>query len=234
MNRSLLCLPLALFAHPQDPSPGGTEARSFEVRSVCGFEVRLTNGFADHPLCGQVMDVLHNQLYRTGRVVADEALAKIRTIPIWVGFEDPRQVDKCMAYHPNPRWLEEHGYPTELAGCVEVANAKNFLSWTLDQPWMLLHELAHGYHHQFLGYGNQKVRAAFEAARKGGGYEEVLHINGSRQRHYALTNVQEYFAEASEAYFGTNDFFPFVRSELRHHDPVGFAMLETVYGKRRR
>ena len=31
----------------------------------------------------------------------------------------------------------------------------------------------------------------------------------------------EYFAEASEAYFGTNDFFPFVRIELRRHDPIG-------------
>ena len=25
----------------------------------------------------------------------------------------------------------------------------------------------------------------------------------------------EYFAEASEAFFGTNDFYPFVRAELR-------------------
>ena len=28
-----------------------------------------------------------------------------------------------------------------------------------------------------------------------------------------------YYAETSEAFFGTNDFYPYVRSELRRHDP---------------
>ena len=35
----------------------------------------------------------------------------------------------------------------------------------------------------------------------------------------------EYFAEASEAYFGTNDFYPYVRSELAEHDPALFELL---------
>jgi dipeptidyl-peptidase-4 len=30
----------------------------------------------------------------------------------------------------------------------------------------------------------------------------------------------EYFAEATEAYFGKNDFFPFNREELKAHDPL--------------
>jgi hypothetical protein len=233
MHRIVPCLALTWLAFSQDPQPQSPKSVAYEEREVCGFAVRLTNDFGKHPLGDAVMRELHNQLYRVGRVVPDEALAKIRTIPIWVGFEDPRQAAACMAYHPSPVWLRENSYPEQMAGGVELANAKNFLSWTLDQPWMLLHELAHGYHHQFLTYGNAKVRAAFEAARKNGGYEEVLHINGRKLRHYALTNVQEYFAESSEAYFGTNDFFPFVRSELATHDPEGTAMLEAVWGKRR-
>ena len=31
----------------------------------------------------------------------------------------------------------------------------------------------------------------------------------------------EYFAELSEAYFGTNDFYPFVRGELQTTRPAG-------------
>ena len=37
------------------------------------------------------------------------------------------------------------------------------------------------------------------------------------------------FAEISEAYFGTNDFYPFTRAELAAYDPVGYAMLEQVW-----
>ncbi len=39
----------------------------------------------------------------------------------------------------------------------------------------------------------------------------------------------EHFAEASEAFFGTNDFYPFVRAELRRHDPGMYALLEKLW-----
>jgi hypothetical protein len=54
----------------------------------------------------------------------------------------------------------------------------------------------------------------------------VLHIDGREQQAYALTNPMEYFAECTEAYFGTNDFFPFVRAELKKHDPAGYELME--------
>ena len=40
---------------------------------------------------------------------------------------------------------------------------------------------------------------------------------------------QEYFAEGTEAYFYRNDFFPFVRAELKEHDPDLFALLEEIW-----
>jgi hypothetical protein len=42
--------------------------------------------------------------------------------------------------------------------------------------------------------------------------------------------VDEYFAELSEAYFWVNDFYPFVRAELREHDPAGYAAVEAAWG----
>jgi hypothetical protein len=39
----------------------------------------------------------------------------------------------------------------------------------------------------------------------------------------------EYFAEASEAWFGTNDFYPYVKSELEEHDPAIAALLGRVW-----
>ena len=95
----------------------------------------------------------------------------------------------------------------------------------------MLHELAHSYHDQVLGFDQADIMAAFEAAEQQGIYEELLLHTGRRVRHYALSNHKEYFAESTEAYFGVNDFYPFVRAELKEHDPKMFGVLEAVWGK---
>ena len=77
---------------------------------------------------------------------------------------------------------------------------------------------------------NPDVKSAFDAASASKRYESVLHWNGQTVRPYALTNPMEFFAEASEAYFGQNDFYPFVRPELKQHDPGGYAMIEKAWG----
>src|SRR5580658_2296265 len=48
---------------------------------------------------------------------------------------------------------------------VELDNATNFLSWSLEQPCMVLHELAHGYHHRFLGDDYAAIHRCYEHAR---------------------------------------------------------------------
>jgi len=39
----------------------------------------------------------------------------------------------------------------------------------------------------------------------------------------------EYFAEMTEAYWGKNDYFPFVRSELLDFDEKAYQMVETAW-----
>ena len=46
-----------------------------------------------------------------------------------------------------------------------------------------------------------------------------------------MNSDQEYFAESSEAFFGTNDFYPFVGAELKQHDPRMYEVLERAWGK---
>jgi hypothetical protein len=176
----------------------------------------------------QTLKLLDDQLYRITRVVPAEALAKLRKIPIWVELAHP--LHPCMCYHPSADWLRSHDMNPKKAGAVELSNCKAFLDWTHEQPWMVLHELAHGYHHQVLGFDNAEIKACYDQAVDSKTYESVLHINGRKVRHYALTNDQEYFAEATEAYFGTNDFYPFVRAELKKHDPKMYDLLEKLWG----
>ena len=42
------------------------------------------------------------------------------------------------------------------------------------------------------------------------------------------------FAESTEAFFGTNDFYPFTRAELKEHDPEMFKVLCEVWGINRK
>jgi len=98
---------------------------------------------------------------------------------------------------------------------------------------MVLHELAHAYHDQVLGFDHPKVKAAYDAAKKSGTYDKVLIWNGRVGRHYAMTNHKEYLAETTEAFFGTNDIYPFVKAELRQHDPAMYALLAELWGVER-
>jgi hypothetical protein len=206
---------------------------NYVKQRVEGWEVLVNKKLLDKEHRGlreRTLRLLDDHLYRITRVVPLEALAKLRKIPIWVELYHPRH--PCMCYHPSAEWLRQHGMNPQKAGGVEIANARNFLTWTLTQPWMVLHELAHGYHHQVLGLDNAEVRACYDRAVASKVYDSVLHIRGRKQRHYALTNDKEYFAEATEAYFGTNDFYPFVSAELRQVDPGGYALMEKAWGVR--
>jgi Mlc titration factor MtfA (ptsG expression regulator) len=84
-----------------------------------------------------------------------------------------------------------------------------------------------------MSYGNLEIKAAYDKAKASGKYDRVERKDSEGRIHvdraYAMTTPQEYFAEATEAYFSRNDFFPFNRDELKKHDPEIFALLEKIW-----
>lgn len=136
---------------------------------------------------------------------------------------------------PNPDFTQggkvPNGHDPRLTQKVHIPQAADLLSREvmLKHPAVILHELAHAYHDQSLGFDHPEIKAAYEQAKASGSYDKVLSHTGKKVRHYALTTPQEYFAEATEAYFYRNDFFPFVRAELMEHDPALFALLEKIW-----
>jgi hypothetical protein len=233
--KQLLCLAVALVfacATAADESPPFEPTASYQVRKVEGWIVMVHPGLADKnaELLDKTLTLLGHHLYQIDRVVPKDAVAKLRKVKVWVENFDKHHL--CMCYHPHVGWLKGKKLNPDKANGIEIANPTNFLRWTIAQPWMVFHELAHAYHDQAVedGFRNKDVAAALARAREAKKYESVLHINGRTQKHYALTNPMEYFAEASEAYFGTNDFFPFVRSELKQHDPEMFKLLGKLWG----
>jgi hypothetical protein len=225
----LLAALLAVAAPPESLPYEPTEAYARDT--IEGWPIYMNRRFArsEPKLAERTLAELRFQLYQIGRAVPEPSLARLREIPIWVELDNDKK-HPCCCYHVSADWLKENGFNPRKARSVEICSAERFLEWTRQQPWMILHELSHGFHHRELTYEEPRIRAAYEQAVAEGKYEAVLRWNGRRVRHYALNNPQEYFAEATEAYFGTNDFFPFVRAELREYDARMYRLIEGIWG----
>ena len=152
-------------------------------------------------------------------------LAKLQRVPIWMEVDDPDSAGAC--YHEDRDWLLEHGINPDKTHAVEISDAAAFLTWT-NEPCVVLHELAHAYHHQYFD-NDPDIRRCYEKARFMPNLKNVLRSSGEHERHYALTSEREFFAEMTEAFFGTNDYFPFVRAELKEIDPVTCSVLKRVW-----
>jgi hypothetical protein len=133
------------------------------------------------------------------------------------------------SYHPSREWLQTNGYNPDKAKSIEIGNVAELASTSDGESWIVLRLLALAYYDQVLGQGHEGVRAAFHAAEEGGSYDSVRRSDGQEERAPALKSEWQYFAEGTEAFFGTNEHYPFVRDELRRHDPKLFEVLEEVW-----
>jgi len=231
---NLVMLVALLVMHAQDaaekPRPAFVATAQYATQEIEGWTVHVNRSLSSDrkELGDRALRLLRVKLFEITRVVPAEAAAKLRQVPIWLGVDDGHA--PCAEYHPSREWLQDNGYNPDKAQCVEIGNAQRFLDWSLQQPWMVLHELAHAYLDRCLGEERKTLRDSYQAAVDGGRYDAVLRWSGERQRAYALENDQEYFAEGCEAFFGTNDFYPFVRAELRQQDPDLCAFIARVWG----
>ncbi len=202
-------------------------------RDVEGWTVRvddrLLNG-ESAALGERALKVLTARLVAIAIVVPEKALAKLRAIPIELDLDYADL--QTMQYHPDAGWLKAHGHSETLAKCVHIPDAEGFLSPFENHlmPWVVLHELAHGYHDQVLGFDEARIRVAWEKFRDSGKYKSVLTSPGGMREHYALRDAKEFFAEMTESYFGSNDFYPFVAGELKQAEPEIFALMVEIWG----
>jgi hypothetical protein len=171
--------------------------------------------------------VLAEQVARLGRlpVVAHEHLR--RSVKVYVSSGTHRAFGA--QHHPSAEWLVKNGYPREFAGHVEICNWREFTGLVRSQPFCLLHEMAHAFHH-LTPAADPLIRAAHGQAKAAGLYRQVTRGRGTTLvEAYALSTPHEYFAELSEAYFGENDFAPYERADLRAYDPTGLRLVEQVW-----
>ena len=180
-------------------------------------------------LADDAFKALANHLQRVTYIVPEERVTELRKLRIWIDLSHEL---KSMQYHPGAGWLKNNGYDPRLVNHVHIPRAKALIepqTWA-KHPYVVLHELAHSYHDQVLSFDHPEIKAAWDNAKETGILKDVLLYTGRKVDHYGLTNHKEYFAESTEAYFGVNDFYPFVRAELKEHDPRMYQTLESIWG----
>ena len=208
-----------------------------ETRVIAGWHVHVSQALlAQEPkVTARALELLEKQLQGIVRDVPPPAVAELRKVPLYFSPEYPG-VKPRAEFHPDAKWLREHGRDPAMAKGVEFTNVRIFERETDRMPNFALHELAHAYHNLVLpgGFGNPEIKAGHARAKAGGKYESVECWHGTgkpvtQERAYAMTNPQEFFAENTEAFFSRSDFFPFNRAELKQHDSETFALLEKLW-----
>lgn len=231
---------MVLFVARADPERAGESkaAKRFDpiVREIEGFKVHIDPKMleGEHSAGGaKALTMLASNLLRITIMIPEDRLKQLQGIGIWIEHDHPEIDVEPGPYHPGAEWLVERGYDERLAKKVHITRAASLLDrrQLAKHPSVILHELSHAFHDQILGgYDEPRILAAYKKAMAAGIYDEVLDHLGRKVRAYAASTPMEYFAEGTEAYFDRNDFYPFVRAELKEHDPVLHDLLEEIWG----
>ena len=205
----------------------------FVYRDVLGWQVTIDRAALQQQpkMTARGLEHLRQQLFQITLVVPAENVNELRRVPIWLGHD---QAKLGIAFHPQRGWLTAHGYvPPQRQSQIGIQSGRVYLHESLRQPWLVFHELCHGFDWFTIGglreYGNALKADRYKAAIKSGRYQSTLHWDSKMRKPYHATNHMEFFAETSEAFFGTNDIYPFVRAELRDHDPETFRLLSELW-----
>ncbi|MGL4554270.1 MAG: hypothetical protein ACRC33_24160 [Gemmataceae bacterium] len=214
---------------------GYTLTSEYRQITASGFTVLIhPEVIADRKVHAAVTEEIGRQLRDLSGYMPDGKLRRLREVRVWVEHRQKGAVSTA-EFHGSASLLRELGSNPDKEGDIEVSRAGQFVEvCRREQPYGLLHEFAHAHHHHVLGKDHQGVKAAYRQAIDRGLYDAVKHVSGVRKRAFASTNDLEYFAELTEAYFGKNESYPFVRADLKRHDPVGHALMVEAWGEPKR
>ena len=219
-----------------DISSDESEVDGFIKSYYNGFLIYIYESSMDHEYFNQALDQLKTKIDRIASLLPSNIYSEIQNFKI--------VLDDRSSLYPNDAawanassssgWLINNDFSDFFTATTYIINYKNWVDWEITQPDMLLHEIAHIYHHQILGIDNQNILDTYENALLIDEYYSVPRIGWDGEltseewEHFCLTNHGEYFAELVEAYFGLNDWYPNTRDELIIVDPQGHELISTL------
>ncbi len=204
--------------------------------NISGFHVLVEKKAIESSITktNKALALLETSLNKVNNLPFNDTIKnQLLAVPIFIDLAT--ETDKAAVYHASRDWLSANGYIVEKERAVEITNITNFMNWSeQNQPYMVLHELTHAFHHRVYDFQNSDITNAFNNLMDKGLYQNVRRHNGNgnytvEAEAYARVNEIEFFAEVSEAYFGENDYFPFDKEDLAAYDSVAFKMVEKVW-----
>ena len=230
--RVVLMCALSIAGTAQAETKPFDPASSYQSTTVQGFSVVIhPEVFAHKAAAAQMQQELEAQLTAIRRVMQPDRLEKLQKVKLWVEWE--RNPKGAAEFHHCEGWLKANGYNPAKVNAIEIGNTTNFVKWSRqNQPWMVMHELAHAYHKTVLTHGYKPLKDSYKRAMDQKLYHAVANSRGKKLKAYCTNNQMEFFAEMTEAYLGKNDFYPFTRAELKKHDPKTYAVIEKIWKSR--
>ncbi len=162
-------------------------------------------------------------LVKTRQMLSDDPLKKLQAVKIWLEVDSTNGKHgrtSAYQYHPDLDWLQEMDFHPGKVKCVEFGNAAGLAKRSdFKTVQVTMHELAHAYHNQVLGFDDPDVIAAHKRAREEGKYPERDWV--------VRANHKEFFAGLTTRYFESEE----RRKEIVERDPVFAKKLEQYWGQ---
>ena len=195
MMTRALCLIACLLgptAMAQDPPAEKPAAKPvaedrFEVGNLEGWTTYINRDVPrQHPEpTARTLEHLRWELYQIKLGVPALAVSDMQKHnAIWIEYQE--KVD--LSYHPERAWLLDRGYtiPRDFPSFMSLS-VKTHMGDSYRHPFVVFHELAHGYDYHFIGkgrdYGNAECQANYERMMKAGTYEKVKIWDGRTGSH---------------------------------------------------
>ncbi len=160
---------------------------------------------------------------------------ELREIPIYLMYGPKARgggMSNGLQYFPEAAPDHHPELDSRWRNAIAVHCADNYARitdfWALKS---LTHEYAHAHHLLHWRQKQPEILSAWQNAMARGLYRDVIDEKGRRHAlAYAGVNQLEYFAELSAMYFVGCNYPPRSRAELERYDPVGAAMIKSMWG----
>jgi hypothetical protein len=226
---------------PQPPPQAAVDyanpPREYEAARAGDWTVRVEKQLlADAPEVGKKAQArLEKKLDEALRALPGSSHARVKRLEIFLMYGPKAKAggrDNGLEYFQKDAPKYHKHLDRRWSSCVVIYSAENYVQ--ISDFWALkarVHEFAHAQHLEQWAEDQPDIRRAWENAMKRGLYHNVKDDRGKTvEKAYAAVNHLEYFAELSCAYFTGCNYQPFDRKELKAYDPVGYAMVEKMWG----
>ena len=170
--------------------------------------------------------ILRQKLQEISDSMPEQHLASLKKVSLWLSRNNGVEVE----YYFYESRVHRGGIDPRMIGGIEFKNISIFLEMIQQMPGLVIHELAHAYHRLNYKRIDKAVMRAFKNAQSERLYRKTsVKRNHKGQAVYASKNAYEYFADLTAMYYGTIDYYPYDRDDLKKHDPTGYKMIEEVW-----